>query len=98
MFSLLTFAALIWFATSVPLGKKTLWRHLQAIFATREAHELAEGTKDEARKVADRLRGHPDLGVSPGAPAPKAEAGPPLDPMKDSERRELDKLIKQKVK
>jgi hypothetical protein len=54
-FSLVIFAVVIWFATMVPLGSRTLWGHLRAIAGTQEAKELAEGTKEEAKKVADQL-------------------------------------------
>jgi hypothetical protein len=56
LLSLAMLAAFIWFATSVPLGKRTLWGHLHAIFATQAAKDLAEGTKEEAERVARRVR------------------------------------------
>jgi hypothetical protein len=54
--SLVMFAAFIWFAVTVPLGKRTLWGHLHAIFATQEAQDLADGTKEEAEKVARKVK------------------------------------------
>ena len=56
LFYLVLFAAAAWFATSVPLGKHTLFGHLVAIGRTREAHELAAGTEEEARHIADKVR------------------------------------------
>jgi hypothetical protein len=56
LMTLATLAAFLWFATSVPLGKRTLWGHLHAIFATQAAKDLAEGTKEEAERVARRVR------------------------------------------
>jgi hypothetical protein len=56
LISLLMLAAFVWFAVSVPLGKRTLWGHTQAIFATQEAKDLAEGTKEEAEKVARKVK------------------------------------------
>jgi hypothetical protein len=53
--SLAMLAAFVWFAVTVPLGKRTLWGHLHAIFATQEAKDLAEGTKEEAEKVARKV-------------------------------------------
>jgi len=64
LFSLLLLALVLWFATMVPLGSRTLWGHLRAISGTKEAHEFATGTKEEARKVADKLLGDHDAGVS----------------------------------
>lgn len=60
-------AAIVYFATTVQLGKKTLWGHLVAIFSTPAAKELADGTKEEAKKVAERVRrelGHHDGGTN----------------------------------
>jgi hypothetical protein len=69
-FSLFIFSVVIWFMTMVPLGSRTLWQHLKAIAGTQEAKELAEGTKEEARKVADKLRDGHDLGASPPSKKP----------------------------
>ena len=69
LWSLFVLAVLLWFATMVPLGSRTLWGHLKAIAGTQEARELADGTKQEAKKVADQLLDH-DGGVVP-APSKK---------------------------
>jgi hypothetical protein len=61
-FSLVLFAIVLWFATMVPLGSRTLWGHLKAIAGTKEAKDFAEGTKEEAEKVAKKLREGPDAG------------------------------------
>ncbi len=92
-FSLLVLVALIWFATTVSIGKRTLYGHVRAIFATQEAKDLAEGAKDEAKKIAERVRQeghhHADAG---------AHDMSPLDEVKKDERKELDKLVKDKTK
>lgn len=54
--SLVMFAAFVWFAVTVPLGKRTLWGHVHAIFGTQEAKDLADGTKEEAEKVARKVK------------------------------------------
>lgn len=54
--SLVMLAAFVWFAVTVPLGKRTLWGHLHAIFATQEAKDLADGTKEEAERVARKVK------------------------------------------
>jgi hypothetical protein len=46
----------LWFAATVKLGKRTLFGHLHAIFTSREARDLADGTKEEAHKLAEKLR------------------------------------------
>jgi hypothetical protein len=79
-------AGFVWFATTVKLGKRTLWRHVVAIFSTREAKDLADGTRQEARRVAAKLRSEID----------RPDAAP-LDPVDEKQRRGLDKLIKEKT-
>ena len=69
-FSLVLFAIVVWFATNVTLGSRTLWGHLRAIAQTKEAQELADGTKQEARKVADKLLSQSDGGVPPAPSKP----------------------------
>src|SRR5688572_24313126 len=56
LFTLLVLIAVFWFATTVKLGKHTLYGHVRAIFATQEAKDLAEGAKDEAKKIRERIR------------------------------------------
>jgi hypothetical protein len=63
-FSAVIFAIVVWFAVSVPLGSRTLWGHLRAIAGTKEAKDFADGTKEEAKKVADKLLAEPDLGTT----------------------------------
>lgn len=66
LFSLLVGAIVLWFATQVPLGNRTLWGHIKAISDTRAAKDFADGTRQEAKKVADQLLDKPDA-----APPPK---------------------------
>ncbi len=100
LFSLIMLAILAYFATTVPLGKRTLWGHLAAIFRTEEAQDLVDGTKDEAKKLADRLRQGlpPDAGVSH---KPKSDANPgahkPLDPLRPEDQRQMQKLVKDRA-
>jgi len=89
IFSLLIFAILIWFATMVPLGSKTLWQHVKAIAGTKEAKDLADGTKHEAKKVAERVRGE--------GKATDAGVGAPLDPVDKNDRDGLDRLVRDKT-
>ena len=68
LFSLIALAAVIWFSVTVPLGKRTLWGHVHAIFATQEAQDLAEGTREEAEKVARKVKEElrpPDMSPAP---------------------------------
>jgi hypothetical protein len=86
----------LWVATHVPLGKRTLYAHLRAIFATPEAQDLADGTREEARRLAERLRGH-DAGTHPPEAQPAPATRRPLDPVRPGERRELDRLVREKT-
>ncbi len=94
LLSLAFLAVLVWFAVNVKLGKRTLWGHLQAIFATQAAKDLADGTKEEAKKVARRVRDelHHDGGVEK-----EKQDAPPLDPVDARERKKLDDLVKEKT-
>lgn len=99
-------AVLVWFAATVPVGRRTLWAHLRAIFGTREARDLAEGTREEASKVAEKIRRtlQPDAGAHPGkehnrgVERPPERRRAPLDPIEPSDRRDLDRLVRDKTR
>jgi hypothetical protein len=98
-------AVVAWFAVTVPLGKRTLWQHIGAIFATQEAKDLAEGTKEEAAHMAERMREglRRDAGLAPGkagdkqAARPKERAQPPLEERSDKDRAGLEHLVHDKA-
>jgi hypothetical protein len=46
---------LVWFATTVQLGKHTLVGHIRAIWHTEEVRDLKEGVKEKAGPAVDRL-------------------------------------------
>jgi hypothetical protein len=46
---------IVWFATQVPLGKRTLVGHVRAIWHTEEVQELKQGVKEKAGPAVDRL-------------------------------------------
>jgi hypothetical protein len=81
LISMVMLAAFVWFAVTVPLGKRTLWGHVHAIFGTQEARDLAEGTKEEAEKVAQKVKAelHPADMATPAA-TPRAPAPAPSAP------------------
>jgi hypothetical protein len=91
LFTLLVLIAVFWFATTVKLGKHTLYGHLRAIFATQEAKDLAEGAKDEAKKIRERMR-EEHAAIDAGA-----RDAAPLEHTHKDERKELDKLVKDKT-
>jgi hypothetical protein len=94
LISLAMLAAFVWFAVSVPLGKRTLWGHLHAIFSTPEAKDLADGTKEEAEKVADKVRKQ----LRPTDMSGSHRAHAPLDTVDEDDRQKLHDLVKQKTR
>lgn len=77
LISLVMLAAFVWFAVTVPLGKRTLWGHVHAIFATQEAKDLADGTKEEAEKVARKVKEElRPQDMKQAAPSPKQTPAP----------------------
>jgi hypothetical protein len=89
VFSVVIFAIVVWFVTSVPLGRLTLWQHLRAISSTQEVKDLTDGTKQEARKVAERL-------LQKDAGAPDLAPSRPLDDLDGRDRKSLDRLAHKK--
>jgi len=93
VFWLFIMAIVVYFSTTVQLGSRTLWGHLRAIGGTKEAKDFADGTKAEAKKVAEKIFDKPDAGT----PHDVGKHGSaPLDNPSDDDRRALDKLVKKK--
>ena len=84
-FRLLALTAVLWFAFTVPLGKRTLAGHLRAIFSTTAAQDLASGAQQGAGKLAHEMK--EKLG----------EAKKPLERVSDEDRQALDRLIDKKT-
>jgi hypothetical protein len=49
-------AGLTYCGATVPLGKRTFFGHVQAIWATEEARELKRGVQEKAGPAADRVK------------------------------------------
>ena len=47
--------AIVWFSTTVPIGKRTLVGHVRAIWHTEQVQDLKEGVKEKAGPAVDRL-------------------------------------------
>jgi hypothetical protein len=62
---------LVYFATTVPLGKRTLVGHVRAIWHTEEVQELKQGVQDKAGPAVDRL----ERGVKAGYKAATDSGG-----------------------
>jgi hypothetical protein len=99
LISLAMLAAFAWFAVSVPLGKRTLWGHTRAIFGSQEAKDLAEGTQEEAEKVARKVKEelHPDM-KPVHAPEVKPVHAPEVRPVHAPEMKPGPATAPRKVK
>jgi hypothetical protein len=49
-------AGLTYCGATVPLGKRTFFGHVKAIWATDEARDLTQGVKEKAGPTADRVK------------------------------------------
>lgn len=65
LFYLAIAVVVVYAATTVPLGKRTLWGHIQAIWHTEQVQELKEGVKEKAGPAVDRI----ERGVRAGVKA-----------------------------
>jgi hypothetical protein len=48
--------AFIWFGSSVPMGKRTLFGHIKAVWATDEAQEMKRGVEEGTKPVLDKVK------------------------------------------
>jgi hypothetical protein len=78
MLRLLVFLALAvgiaYCGATVPLGKRTFFGHVKAIWATDEARELKDGVKEKAGPAADRVKRGIEKGIE-AATEDDAETG-----------------------
>jgi hypothetical protein len=45
----------VYLATTVPLGKHTLWGHIRAIWHTEQVQDLKDGVKEKTGPAVDKL-------------------------------------------
>jgi len=93
---LVCLAGLAYFVFYVPLGERTLYRHLVGISETDEAQELkdelskkAQGVKNDVTSKLPSLAA-PDQARGSGGTA----TGTPLSEQSDKDKRALDELLK----
>ena len=89
-------AGLAYFAFFVPLGERTLYRHLVGISETDEAQELKDELSKKAQSVKDDVTSKlPEL-AAPNAPPPAdgKGAGAPLSEQSAEDKRALDELLR----
>lgn len=73
LLSLAVLAVVAWAVTSVPLGSRTLWGHLSAIWSTPEAKEMQAGIKEAAEPAIEKVRRGAEAGLKAAKePAPDA--------------------------
>jgi hypothetical protein len=97
---------MIWFGSTVKLGKHTLFGHIQNIWRTHESQELVDGTKGKVGELVNRASDKVVHGVGQGVTAPASSRGESADqqgarPMEDVEsedRKTLRELIGRKSK
>ncbi len=71
-------AGLVWCGATVPLGKRTFFGHVRAIWHTEEAQDLKEGVKETAGPAVHKLEKGINAGVKAmqdDGSAAKADAG-----------------------
>ncbi len=98
--------AILWFGVKVPLGQRTLFEHVQAIWKTPESQDLVRGTKDKMSHLVDRATGRAVTEVAKNARnkdaahRPPADqelaASPPMEDLEDKDRQALRGLIEQR--
>lgn len=54
---------IVWLAVTVPLGKRTLWGHMRAIWATSEVQDLKNGVEDKAAPAVEKVKRGVKAGV-----------------------------------
>jgi hypothetical protein len=64
VFSLACFLLVVYAAVTVPVGRRTAWGHLVAIFTAPPAREAAEDLENSATEAWRKKAGH-----APGSPA-----------------------------
>jgi len=79
LISLVIFVVFVVFATTVPLGKRTLWGHVSRIWKAPETQELVDGVKDSAGPLVDKAK----RGAKAGWEAIQGDGGPVTDDPKN---------------
>ena len=64
-------AGLVWAGATIPLGKRTFFGHIRAIWHSEEAQEMKEGVKETAGPAVKRV----ERGIEAGYKAMKNDAG-----------------------
>src|SRR5512144_998757 len=93
----------VWFGSTVELGNRTLFGHIQNIWKTHESQELVDGTKGKVGDLVDRASDKVSKGVGKNVTAPASSRGeeqgsPPMENVEGEDRKALRDLIGRKTK
>ena len=97
-------AGVIWFGSTVKLGKYTLFGHIQNIWKTHESQELVDGAKGKVGDLVDRASDKVSKGVGKNVTAPASSRGEeqggqkPMEEVQNEDRKALRDLIGRKTK
>jgi hypothetical protein len=97
---------IVWFGSTVELGKRTLFGHIQNIWKTHESQELMDGTKGKVGELVNRASDRVVKGVGSGVTAPASSLGEsaeepgekPMEEVQNEDRKTLRDLIGRKTK
>jgi hypothetical protein len=97
----------VYYGTTVPLGDRTFYQHLRAIWETKETKDLRRGTKDKVGGLVDDATDKVVKGVSERAPGKVLMRGdgtkdenavpsqPPQENLSPEDRKALRNIIGQ---
>lgn len=96
----------IWFGSTVELGNRTLFAHIQNIWKTHESQELVDGTKGKVGDLVNRASDKVAKGVGKNVTAPASSRGEgndesgakPMEEVHNEDRKALRDLIGRKSK
>lgn len=76
LFSLALLGLFVLFGTTVSIGGRTLFEHVQNIWKSDEAQELVEGVKESSGPLVERVK----RGVKAGLSDPTIHGETPIEP------------------
>jgi hypothetical protein len=96
----------VWFGSTVELGNRTLFGHVQNIWKTHESQELVDGTKGKVGDLVNRASDKVVKGIGKNVTAPANSRGEgaddpgakPMEDVQNEDRKTLRDLIGRKTK
>ena len=56
LFTLFVIGALLWCGTTVKLGNKTGWEHVQSIWKAKETQDAVKGVKEKSGPIVEKVK------------------------------------------